>query len=878
MGWQRLFYTIPLRLRSVFRRRQVELELDEELSFHIEQRMQQEIAHGRTPEDARRIALRAMDGLTQRQEECRDARGVNYIEEVKQDLRYTWRTLRRTPVFCVVAVATLALGIGVNTAIFTAVDSTLLRPLPYADAGRLVMLWEDRSAFGLGQNWLSPGNFGEWRGRNHVFSGMAALHAVTVNLGGDGPPEALFCRRVTANFFTVMGVQPMIGRAFTAEEEHKRAPVAVLSYQIWQTHFGANPGLVGSQVQLDGNSVTVIGVMPRDFTFQRRQVSLWMPLSLSAADLQNRSVHQLYVVARLAPSATLDGARKDMRAIAAAMAVEYPEDRNTGAQVVPIREQLMGNTRIGLLVLMAAAGCVLLIACANLAGLLIARGVSRETEMSIRVALGAGRGRLVRQMITEGLVLALAGGALGVAIAPGGMTFLTRLVPESLPPGAVPQVDARMMAFAAALAVLTGLLFSLVPALQVSRRSPVEGLRQHGGTGMGAHERTMRDSFVTAEIALAFILLVGTGLMLRTLVNLQRLDLGFRAGHLLTVRTVPLPRYREPKANRAFTSRVLDGVRNIAGVTGAGYVSTSPFESRADTSGYRIEGRQLEPRDPADALHRVVTADYLQVIGVRLLAGRLFEYRDGPDAAPALVINETFARYYWPRESALGRRVAIAADNPAVWRTVVGVIADVRENGREAESRPAIYQPASQAVRMPRDLLIRTACDPLSIVPAVRNAIAAVEPEQPLTWVRSMDEKVDSEIVDRHRETALLVTFAALAALLAALGLYGVLSYAVTQRRRELCLRMALGAAPIDIQLLVVGHGMRLAAAGLAIGFIGALSGMRIMKSLLYGVGTSDPATFTVVAALFCGIAVTACWVPARSASRPDLVSVLREQ
>ena len=687
-----------------------------------------------------------MDGLTQPGEECRDVRHVNYLEHMFQDLDYAWRMFRRAPGFAAVAVATLALGIGVNTAIFSTADAALLRALPYTEPDRLVMVWEDGSRLGLGRNWPAPGNFGEWKKRNHVFIDMAATVSVSANLTGSPSPEQVFGRRVTENFFSVLGVRPIRGRTFTAEEERERAPVAVVSYGLWQRRYAGDPKLIGSQILMDGGKVTVIGVMPREFALQRRDVAYWIPVSFSAADLQNRSGHFLYVIARLKAGVSLERARADVRDVAAAMSAEFPEDRGVGAAVVGIQEELLGSARMGLLVLMGAAGCVLLIASANLASLLVARAVSRQREIAVRVAMGAGRGRLVRQMITEGLLLSAAAGILALAMAPVGIHVLAKLIPQTLPPSATPQVDHRVIAFTALLSFATGLVFSLVPALQAGRKSQIDALKQDGRTGMGSRSHKVRDVLVVTEVGLALVLLAGAGLMFKTVANLQALALGFRPDHLLTLRTVLPPKYREPAARLAFTNRVLEGVRALPGVVGAGYVSTLPFESRADTARYRIEGRQLAANDPGDALYRVVTNDYLSVLGAQLREGRFFDQGDGETTQPVVVINESFARKYWPRESALGHRLAINYGEATVWRTVVGVVGDLRERGYELAMKPGVYQPAAQALRPTRDLIVRTAGDPLTIVPAVRRAIAAVDPEQPVSWVRTMEELVDSGV------------------------------------------------------------------------------------------------------------------------------------
>ena len=808
---------------------------------------------------------------------CGFRRKVNYLENLLQDLGYAWRMFRRAPGFAVIAVVTLALGIGVNTAIFSTADAALLRALPYTDPDRLVMLWQDGSLLGSGRNWPSPGDFEDWRKRNHVFTDMAAIRTVSATLTGDSAPEQVFGRRVTANFFSVLGVRPVLGRTFTPEEELQRAPVAVVSYGLWRQYYKGDPRIIGKQIVLDGSRVAVIGVLPRGFALQRRDVSYWAPASFSAGDLQNRTAHSLYVIARLKSDVNISRARADMREIGAAIAAEYPERQRMGVAVSELKEELLGNARIGLLVLLAAAGCVLLIACANLASLLLARAVSRQREISIRAAMGAGRGRLVRQMIAEGLLLSVAAGALGVAIAPAGIGIFEKLVPPTLPPSAAARVDQRVVAYTALLSLATGLLFSLVPALEAGRRSPIDSLKQDGRAGTGIRGHKVRDVLVTAEVALALVLLAGAGLMLKTVANLQGSTLGFRSDHLLTLRTVLAPKYRDVAARLGFTNRVLEGVRSLPGVLGAGYVSTLPFESRGDTVGYRIEGRPLPPNDPGEALYRVVTGDYLAVLGARLREGRFVNSSDGEAAPPVVLLNESFARQYWPNESSLGHRIALAYGEGTVWRTVVGVVGDLRERGYELAMKPAIYQPDAQAVRQTRDLIVRTAGDPLSIAPSVRRVIAAADPEQPVTWVRTMDEMIDSDVADRRQISTLLVIFAALALLLACIGLYGILSYVVTQRRRELGLRMALGATAASVQRMVVMRGLIPATIGLVTGLSASLALTGLMQGLLYGVDAGDPWFLTGVVVLLGIVSASACWFPARRASRLDPMLVLGE-
>jgi len=804
------------------------------------------------------------------------------METLFADLRYGIRLLLQAPGFTAIAICALALGIGANTAIFSTVDSVILRPLPYTDPDRVVLVWEDASFASFPKNTPAPGNFIEWQKRNHVFTEIAATRGASANLTTDGAPEQVFGRRVTPNFFSVLGVKPLIGRVFTEEEDRTGAPVVLISYGLWQRRYLGDPSLVNKTILMDGNRYTVIGVMPRDFVFRFREMDYWAPIHFSPADLVTRGSHYLNVVARLKPDVTLARAREEMSGIARQLAQEFPDSNSkVGAVVYPIKEDLLGNTRVGLLVLMAAAGCVLLIACANLASLLLARAVARQREMAVRAALGAGRGRLVRQMVTESTLLSVAGGVLGLGVAMAGMKILAGLVPIGLPGSAAPAIDSRLLGFTLALSLATGVLFSIVPAIHAARASLNDALKQGGRAGIGGSGRNMRDALVVMEVAAALVLLVSAGLMIQTLARLRSIDIGFRSDHLLTMRTViPRAKYQDPAKRLAFFERVVDGVRPLPGVEAAAYSSQLPFLSQGNTQSYRVEGRELEPGDPGDALLRVGTNEYLQTMGVTLREGRLFSAGDRGDAAPVIIINETFAKRYWPKESALGHRIALSSPS-RVWRTIIGVVADVHERGYELEMKPGVYLPYAQILdtwAVPESLVVRVKGDPLSLAGAARRVIAGVDPEQPVAAVRTMDDIIALDVADRQQQMTLLGAFAGLALLLASIGLYGVLSYAVTQRSREIGLRMALGASASSVVQMVVGRGLGLTGVGLAIGLTLAWAVTRAMKNLLYGVAASDPATYAGVAALLGMIALVACWLPARRAARVDPIVVLREE
>jgi putative ABC transport system permease protein len=618
--------------------------------------------------------------------------------------------------------------------------------------------------------------------------------------------------------------------------------------------------------------------MPRSFSFRSRTVDYWVPIQLTPQQAASRNSHYLNVVARLQPGVTPARASDDMRDVAARLSREFPDSNaQLGAVVVPIREDLLGNTSLELVILLGASGCVLLIACANVASLLLSRAMRRQGEMAVRSALGASGGRLLRQMLAEAMLLSVGGGVLGLMIAPSGRAVLDALVPTSIPALERSTLDPRVAIFTLAVSLATGVIFGLAPAIH-ARRATINDVLQRGGrSGMGDHGTRTRDALVVGQVAIALMLLTGAGLLLRTLTNLRGIDVGFNADGLLTMRTtLPAAKYQDPTLRLAFYDRVVAGVGALPGVERAGYVSTMPFQSIGNTNSYRIEGR--EPKPGQDSMFRACTPEYLQTLGVELIEGRLLDSRDGRDAPAVVVINETFARLNWPGESPLGHRVSYgAADAP--WRTIVGVVKDVRERGYQLEMKPGTYAPYAQGVDawFPENLVIRTTADPVALASAVRRAIADVDAEQPVSAVRTMNEILDLNVIDRTQQTTLVGTFAALALLLASLGLYGVLSYGVAQRSREIGLRMALGATAGTILRMVIGRGAVLTSIGLTVGLGLAWIATRSMGALLYGVGANDPATFVGVAVLLAGVALAACSLPALRAARVDPMRALRQ-
>lgn len=797
------------------------------------------------------------------------------------DLRLALRHWRNNPGFALVAILALALGIGGNSAIFTVVDTVLLRALPFEDPGRLVAVYEDNSAIGFPRNTPAPANWVDWCKRNTVFTGIAASRGVWAALTGGAQPEMLIGRGVTANLWTILGARPALGRVFTQEEDDCGERVVVLSHGVWQRRFGGDPSVIGRDVWLSERKHRVVGVMPAAFFYPSRQVEFWIPASFTPRELARRGSHFLQTVARLKPGVTVERAQAEMSGIMKQLEAAYPDDNTgVGARVEPLRHQVVGDMRVGLWVLLAASGCVLLIACANIANLLLAKASGRRRETAVRAALGASRGRILRQSLTESLALAFAGAVAGLGVARLSLLLLQKLVPESMPAAHL-ALDWRALLFTIAVTTVTGILFGLAPGHLLSRVDLHDALKQGGRGGAGTRSGFFRDVLVGTEVALAVLLLIGAGLLLRTLVYLQSIDPGLRSDHLLTLSTpLPRPRYQEPVKRERFFLQVLDGVRALPGVTAAGYTSNLPTTAIGNTSGFKIEGRG-EKDVRQDALLRTVSIGYLETLGARLAEGRFFDATERTNSEPVAIINETFARNYWPGRSPLGQRIKCPWGDDQPYRRIVGVVKEIRERGLEPGLKPAVYVPLEQARNVwaePGDLIVRTATDPASVAGAVRTVVASIDPDQPIRRVRTMDEVLDEQVDTRRSQLNILVAFAGLALLLASLGLYGVLSFAVSLRNREIGIRLALGAARGAVVTDVLRRGLLAASIGLAIGAAAALALARLLGTLLHGVPPHDPWTFGLSAATLLTVAALACYLPARRAAAVDPAITLRDE
>jgi putative ABC transport system permease protein len=801
------------------------------------------------------------------------------------NLRYIFRQIAKNPGFFVLAVAALALGIGANTAIFSAVEAVLLRSLPYYQPDRLMIVWEDMSFIGFANNTPAPANYLDWKAQNRVFTDMAATRFVTASLTGDGQPEQLSGKKVTPNFFDILGVQPVVGRPFTVEEDKAQTAVVVLGYNLWRRRFGGDESIIGRLILLNGVETKVVGVMPKDFFFSDRKNSdYWVPMAFTPEQWARRQSHFLTVVARLKPGVTTQQAQKDMERVALDLQKQYPESNaKLGAVVVPIQKEYAGDSRSGLLVLQVASLFVLLIACSNLANLLLARSTGRRREIAVRLAMGASRWQIASQLLTESLVLSVAGGLLGLWVGQMCWSVFGQLVPAQAGEGFA--VNWQLLLFTAAISIAAGMLFGFAPALRSTNVPLQESLKEGGRGGESRGGLRLRDTLVVGQFALAFALLVCAGLMIQTIWNLRKQELGFQADHLLTM-GVPLPekKYDTDEKVRGFFRAVEEDVRALPGVKGAGFGSDAPFMTYGDTEGYTVEGEPPLPKGEFnDALYREVTPGYLDMLGARVKEGRLLGEEDHEGGALAVVVSEFLAKRHWPGRSAVGKRIRFGGNedetkNP--WWTVVGVVKDIRERGLLYEMKPAVYVPVTQ-VKKPEGfaiLVVRTSNDPASAIKMIEGAVWSVDPQQPVSYVRTMDQLIEADVADRTRPMILLGVFAALALVLACIGVYGVLAYAVAQRTREIGVRMALGAKPLDVTRMILGRGMRLSAIGLLAGGALAAGLAALLRTLLFGVTLVAPGIYVGTAAVLVLVALLACVIPAQRAARVDPAVALRNE
>jgi putative ABC transport system permease protein len=809
-----------------------------------------------------------------------------------QDLKYAVRTFFRNPAFFLFAIAVLALGIGANIAIFTVAYNVLLRPLPYRNANRLVMVWEDASAYGFPQDTPAPGNFASWRAQNNVFEGMAALRGRGFDLTGHGNPEQFDGVMMTADTFPLLGVKPMLGRNITPEEDNPGAnQVVILSHALWMANFGGDPQILGKQVWLNNAQYTIIGVMPPGFVFPDRTAQLWTPIAFTPEDLAEHGSHYLHVVARLKPGVSLALANADLSIIAKRLQKQFPtSNAKVGAFAIPLRDQLAGSSRLAAIILLGAVGFVLLIACANVANLLLARATGRRKELAMRMALGAGRARIIRQLLTESILLSVLAGCTGLLLAFWATPFLADLVPDDLAPIAGSGINAEVLAFLIAVSIFCGVLFGLAPALRISRIDLATAMKQGGArSGSGAAGTRMRDILVVAEVALALVLFSGATLMVRSFMNVRDLDPGFRPAHVLALRThLPFPKYDNISLRNAFYKQILDRINHLPGVTAAGVTSWLPLTNWGGATRILIEG-QPKPL-PGQAMipnTRMISSKYIQAMGMKLIEGRTFDERDAAGTPLVALINQTAAKKFWPGRDPVGTRfrsdddpdTAVPGSNVKAqpWITIVGIVGDVRQAGLDQPPRPEIYLPYGQHDFFAPDYLaVRTAGDPMSVANAVREQIWAVDKDQPVTDVMPLEDMLSDYLAPRELQSSLLGGFAGFALLLAALGIYAVLAFSVAQRTQEIGVRVALGAQQRDILRNVFSQGLKLAGIGVVIGVVGALALSQLVASLLFGVSATDPWTLAGAVAVLLLVALAACYIPARRAMRVDPIVALR--
>ena len=877
--------TIVARLTSVFRRRRAEHELDEELHAHLDMLADENRHKGMTPEEARCAALREFGGVEQAKELYREQRGLLMIETLARDVRYGLRQLRRNPGFALVAVLTLALGVGANTAIFSVVNTVLLQPLPYKDASRLMTVWSYDRSRGFDTDQVSPLDFADWRTQNHTFESMAASTEAAFTLTGAGEPSLLIAYSFSADYFHVLGVHALLGRTFLAEEEEPgKNHVTVLSYALWKSRFGGDPAVVGRNITLDGAPYAVVGIMPPGFQYPA-STQLWTPLTILPEAANDRAFRYLRIMARLKPGVTEQQAQVEMNTIARRLALQYPKTNrdDDATRIMSLRQMISGDIRPALLILLCAVGFVLLIACANVANLLLTRAMGRHQEVAVRAALGASRGRLIRQFLTESTLLAAAGGALGLMLAFWCTRALVIMFPPTIFNLSIPHldkipVDGWVLGFALMVSLLTGVIFGLVPALQAGGLNAGESLKESGRSLTGsAQGRRLRSALVVAEVALSLILLAAAGLTMKSFVHLLGGDLGFNPEHVLTLRVLlPRSKYETDAQQLAFGKQALDSIRSLPGVSSTGTVTFLPLSGWRGGRRISIAGRATPEDQRLEALWSSVTTDYFRTMEIPLLRGRFFKDQDDANAPPVGIVSKSLAQRLLPNQDPMGKRLDVDGLKGPV--EVVGVVGDIHQLGLTSDQTSQIYLPFPQMTMWLMCFTIRTTIDPQALTKAAESAIWSVDEDQAVGYVMPMSELASESLAPQRVVALLLGGFAAMALLLAGVGLYGVIAYSVAQRTHEIGIRIALGAARSAVLRLVVTDGLKLTLVGLGLGFLGALGLAPLLGSQLYGVRPHDPSILGAVVILLAAVAALASYIPARRATAVDPMVALRHE
>ena len=806
------------------------------------------------------------------------------MENLFRDLRYSIRVLLGKPGFTVIAVITLALGIGANTAIFSAVNAILLRPLPYTEPERLVWIWEHNLASDIQQEPISFPNFSDYREQNQVFENVAAFARWQPILTTAGEPERILADQVSASLFSTLRVEAAEGRTFLPEEDQPgKNRVAILSHGLWKRRFGSDKKIVGEMITLNGIPFTVVGVMPEQYRHSdpgaRKPVELFVPLGLSA-NTAHRRLDILNVIARLKPSISIDQARAEMETISARLDQQYPEtNAGWGVTVIPLHERFIGDVRPAMLLLLGAVAFLLLIACANVANLLLVRAMSRQKEIAIRKALGASRSRLIRLLLTESVLLSLAGGVVGSLLAFLGINILIALSPGNIPRIGEARLDMLALGFTLGVSLLTGIIFGLAPAVEASIPDLNESLKEGGkNPSQGASNGRMRSLLMVSEVSMALILMICAGLMIKSFLRLQQVNAGFNPEGVLTVElALPGSKYREPHQALSFYNEVVRRVESLPGVQAVATVSTVPLGNNVSVLNLEIEGRpQLSLDHVIGAESQIVSPSYFRAMSIPLLKGRLFTDQDVEDVPGVIVINDEMAARYWPNEEVIGKRISLEDAKTGPFLTVIGVVGNVHQVTLDSEPYPQMYQAYSQNPAWGATLVVRTASDPIGLISSVRAQVSSIDIDQPLYNVRTM-EQVFSESISRQRFNTLLIgLFTVVALALAAVGIYGVISYSVSHRSHEIGIRMALGAQQRDILKMIIEYGLKLALIGVAIGLVAAFVLTRVMTSLLYGVSAIDPLTFAISAIILIGVALLGCYIPARRATKVEPMIALR--
>jgi predicted permease len=814
------------------------------------------------------------------------------MQNLWQDLRYGARMLFKIPGFTVIAVITLALGIGANTAIFSIVNGLLLNPLPYRNAERLAIIWTHSPGANVALDWPSPGQFSALKTENSVFEQLALAHGGNVILTGNGEPERLGAVRASSAVFSLLGAQAMLGRVFLPEEDTPdKTLTVILSHNFWRRRFGGDPKVLGQTLTINGRGYNVVGVMPPDFALGHEvmptvggvsQAELLLPLPLSVEEMNDHGDENYNVLARLKPGATIAQAQAELnlavRRLEQQFPKNYPQNRRFSLSIRPLLEQVVGDVRLALYVLLGAVGCVLLIACANVANLLLARAATREREMAVRTAIGAGRWRVVRQLLTESVLLSAVGGAFGLLLAVWGLSLLRWLNPGDVPRLAAIGIDNRVLAFTTSVAMLTGVLFGLAPALRSSRVNLAETLKEGGRSLVGGHHQ-LRNLLVVTEIALSLVLLIGAGLLIRSFVRVQQVEPGFEPKNVLSMRmSLVGSAYKEEASRVSFYQRLWERIRRLPGVESAGGVSALPLTGGIGWGSITIEGYDASSgQSVIQADMRAASVGYFETMKIPLIRGRFFAEQDIKGSERVVIVDENMARTYWPKADPVGKRLKFGgADNDSPWMSVVGVVANVKHYALDTDSRVALYVPHLQGGAGSLSIAVRTTADPLSAVAAVTREARALDPNLPLYDVKTMEQWLSESLARRRFAMLMLGLFAVVAMLLAGVGIYGVMSYAVAQRTREIGIRVALGAQTRDVLRLIAQQGMSLTGIGVGIGLVAAVAATRLMASLLFGVRATDPMTFAAIALLLALVALAACWIPARRATKVDPMVTLK--